>query len=359
MTASKPVQQSDTTKSEVPDSTTPEEKSNIDNTHAVDGEVAITVDEVTKSYGSGDDVVTAVDDISFEIERGSIVGLLGPNGAGKTSAIKSMLGLVIPDRGTVSICGVDVASSPERAHGHVGAMLEGDRNVYWRLTARENLEFFAGLSGEYPSAVRDRHDQLLEQLDLLDVADTAVNEFSKGMKQKVSLASTLARDVDVIFLDEPTLGLDVEASHDLHRELRRLAQEEDMTIVLTSHNLDIIEAVSDRVIILNDGKIIADDDTDDLVDLFETQSYRFVVGAPLPEAVETRLRREFDITCKREDNQVAIDCMGADSDTVYALMDVLSDAGMELHEVESVDLDLEDVFLEVIDDPATANGGVQ
>jgi ABC-2 type transport system ATP-binding protein len=331
--------------------------STAESSQSADERTVISVEGLTKTYGSGSDAVRAVDDVTFDIERGTIVGLLGPNGAGKTSTIKSMLGLLVPDGGRVSICGVDVASDPERAHSHVGAMLEGDRNVYWRLTVRENLEFFAGLGGQRPGSVRDRHDELLERLDLLDRADTVVNELSKGMKQKVSLASTLARDVDVIFLDEPTLGLDVETSHDLHRELRRLAEDEDITIVLTSHNLDIIEAVSDRVVILNDGEIIADDDTDALVDLFETQSYRFVVEAPMPEAVETRLRREFDVTCEREGDQVTIDCVGADSDTVYALMDVLSEAGMELREVESVDPDLEDVFLEVIDDPTAANGG--
>jgi ABC-2 type transport system ATP-binding protein len=335
------------------------EDSTGDSSQSPDTETVISVDGLTKTYGSGSDAVRAVDDISFDIERGSIVGLLGPNGAGKTSTIKSMLGLLVPDDGQVSICSVDVASDPERAHSHVGAMLEGDRNVYWRLTVRENLEFFAGLGGQHPGAVRERHDELLERLDLLDRADTVVNELSKGMKQKVSLASTLARDVDVIFLDEPTLGLDVETSRDLHRELRRLAEEDDITIVLTSHNLDIIEAVSDRVVILNDGEIIADDDTDALVDLFETQSYHFVVETPLPEAIETRLRREFDVTFEREGGQVALECVGADSDTVYALMDVLSEAGMELREIESVDPDLEDVFLEVIDDPAAANGGEQ
>ncbi|WP_267161735.1 ABC transporter ATP-binding protein [Halovenus salina] len=314
------------------------------------GETVISVDGLTKQYGSDEAGVRAVDGVSFEIERGTIVGLLGPNGAGKTSTIKSMLGLIVPDAGTVSICGVDVDSDPARAHGHVGAMLEGDRNVYWRLTVRENLEYFAGLGGERPSKVRERHDELLERLGLLEWADTPVNELSKGMKQKVSLASTLARDVDVIFLDEPTLGLDVEASQDLHEELRRLAEQEDITIVLTSHNLDIIEAVSDRVIILNDGTVIADDDTTELVDLFETQSYRFVIEGTLSEALETRLRDAFEITCEQDGSQTAIECIGADSETLYGLMDQFQDAGVELADIASVDPDLEDVFLRVIDD---------
>jgi ABC-2 type transport system ATP-binding protein len=320
-------------------------------------EVAIRVDGLEKTYGSGENAVTAVDDVSLEIESGTIVGLLGPNGAGKTTTIKSLLGLIVPDSGSVSVCGVDISEEPERAHSHVGAMLEGDRNVYWRLTVRENLEYFAGLGGQRPSDVRDRHDELLERLDLADRADTPVNELSKGMKQKVSLASTLARDVDVIFLDEPTLGLDVETSRDLYVELRRLAEHEDITIVLTSHNLDIIEAVSDRVAILNDGRIIADDDTDALIDLFRTTAYRIVVDAPLDDSVRRRLVREFDADVDETDEQVTIECMDVDSEIVYALMDLLAETEQELLEIESVEPDLEEVFLTMTGDESGTDEG--
>jgi len=313
------------------------------------GDSVIEVDQLEKCYGDGEESVTAVDGISFAVEPGTIVGLLGPNGAGKTTTIKSMLGLVLPDAGSVSICGVDVYEEPNRAHSHVGAMLEGDRNVYWRLTVRENLEFFAGLGGQQPSEVRDRHDELLERLDLADRADTPVNELSKGMKQKVSLASTLARDVDVIFLDEPTLGLDVETSRDLHAELRRLAEEEEITIVLTSHDLDIIEAVSDRVIILNNGEVIADEETAALVDLFETRSYQVVLDAPVPGSVRARLEREFGATCRTDGDRVTVEWFDTDSATVYAVMDLLAETGQELRDVESVDPDLEEVFLRLID----------
>jgi ABC-type multidrug transport system, ATPase component len=312
-------------------------------------EPVIRVDGLRKDYGSGEETVTAVDNVSFEIERGTIVGLLGPNGAGKTTTVKSMLGLVLPDAGEVSICGVDVYEQPRRAHSHVGAMLEGDRNVYWRLTVRENLEFFSGLGGQRPGDVRDRHDELLERLDLADRADTVVNELSKGMKQKVSLASTLARDVDVIFLDEPTLGLDVETSRELHVELRRLAEQEEITIVLTSHNLDIIEAVSDRVVILNNGEVIADEDTAALVNLFETQSYRVVLERPVSTSVRTRLEREFDATCRTDGDRVVVEWFDADGSTVYEMTDLLAETGQQLRDIESVDPDLEEAFLHLID----------
>ena len=208
----------------------------------------IEVSNLTKRY----DDVLAIDDISFSVEQGTILGILGPNGAGKTTLLKAMLGLLVPSAGTVRVCGIDVHATPERAYRRVGATLEGARNVYWRLTVRENLAFFAGLAGESvrDPAVEERHDALLERLGLLGRADDVVNELSRGMKQKVALACALARDVDVAFLDEPTLGLDVESSVDLRRELRRLADERGLTVVLTSHDMSVVEDLCDRVLVV-------------------------------------------------------------------------------------------------------------
>ena len=192
----------------------------------------VSVREIRKEYGSGESGVTAVDDVSLEVEAGTVVGLLGHNGAGKTTTIKMMLGLIEPTAGTVSIAGTDVHRHPKQAFEHVGAVLEGARNVYWRLTVRENLDFFARLGGLDPAEQRDRHDRLLEQLGIADKADTIVNELSRGMKQKVSLASVLARKPDVVFLDEPTLGLDVGSSLELRDEIGRLVKRDEMTVLV-------------------------------------------------------------------------------------------------------------------------------
>ena len=139
----------------------------------------VAVEGLAKTYGED---VRALDDVSFGIRPGEVVGLLGPNGAGKTTCIKCTLGLVEPTAGRVEVAGVDALERPQAAYSHVGAMLEGARNVYWRLTVRENLEFFAGIAGTPPSAVRARHDELLERLDLTDRTDTAVRDLSRGMK---------------------------------------------------------------------------------------------------------------------------------------------------------------------------------
>jgi ABC-2 type transport system ATP-binding protein len=238
----------------------------------VQSETVIEVADLRKAFDSGGETVTAVDGISFSIERGSCVGLLGPNGAGKTT-IKMLLGLVQQDEGSIEINGIDVAENPSEISRYVGAMLEGARNAYWRLTVEENLRYFASLAGQDYADVRERHERLLGMLDLQEKAETPVRHLSRGQKQKVSLAISLARGSEIALLDEPTLGLDPESGLTLRQELSRLVDEEEMTFVVTSHDMQVIEDICDRVIILDDGDIIADDDVQHLLDLFDNQSY--------------------------------------------------------------------------------------
>jgi ABC-2 type transport system ATP-binding protein len=309
---------------------------------------ALVVEGLTKRFGEGETAVTAVDDVSFSVERGSVVGLLGPNGAGKTTTIKAILGMVLPDAGSVRIDGVDVYDEPSVAYASVDAMLEGARNDYWRLTVRENLRYFATIGGVDPDSVAERHERLLDQLDLREKADEAVRDLSRGMKQKVSLASVLATDADVVFLDEPTLGLDVESSLTLRRELRRIVAERDLTVVLSSHDMDVIEAVCDRVVIMNDGCVIADDSVGRLLAGFETQ--QFAVTSPdIDEALVARLRDRFDVTeVTTEDERTRV-VVATDTEGFYDMVDLLRAADVSLDSVATAEPDLEDVFLRLTD----------
>ena len=306
--------------------------------------MAIQVTGLSKRFGSGEPAVTAVDNVSFSVERGQIVGLLGPNGAGKTTIIKAMLGLVKPDAGSVEIAGIDVFSEPKKAYQHVEAMMEGARNHYWRLTVRENLEYFAAISGENPKEIRGRHTELLEALDLIDFEHEQVRNVSRGMKQKVAIASALARDVDVVFLDEPTLGLDIESSITFRRSLRDLAADRGITVIISSHDMNVIEDICDRVVIINHGRVIADDRVEAVLDMFDTQSYRISVRdielKTLRANVETV---DFD-TVTDADGRIQIE-VTADSDTFFAFMAELSGLGARLDSVESLTPDLEEVFV--------------
>jgi ABC-2 type transport system ATP-binding protein len=319
-------------------------------------ESVVTIEGLQKTYGSGDDAVHAVDDVSFAIEKGTAVGLLGPNGAGKTTTIKMLLGLIVPTSGDATIDTIDVHENERAAYHRVGAMLEGARNVYWRLTVRENLRFFAALAGQQPSAVRERHDELLGQFDLSDRADTSVRELSRGMKQKVSLACTLARDADIVFLDEPTLGLDVESSLELRAELRRLVSE-GMTVVVSSHDMDVIEDVCDRAIIMNNGSVVADDTVENLLSLFRTQTYEVVLDRHISEEMRDRLRSGFDAADFEHRGESELFHAQVTGDEFYALSDVLREAGLTVTAIETVEPDLEEVFLHITDEGLENNEG--
>ncbi len=303
---------------------------------------AIRVEGLSKSFGD----VLAVDDVSLTVERGSVVGLLGPNGAGKTTLVKSMLGLTLPDEGSVQITGVDVHERPRVAARHVDAMLEGARNDYWRLTVQENLRYFATVGGVTPEAVADRHDRLLHQLDLAEKADTPVRDLSRGMKQKVSLASVLATDADVVFLDEPTLGLDVESSLTLRRELRRIVADRGLTVVLSSHDMGVLEDVCDRVVVLNEGRVVKDGTVADLRRGTGARRYR-VTSPDLDEATVAAVRDRVELTAvRRRDDATRVE-VATDSEGLYDLFALLRSRGVALESVETVEPDLGDVLIDL------------
>ncbi|MEZ3143281.1 ABC transporter ATP-binding protein [Halobaculum sp. MBLA0143] len=310
----------------------------------------IRVEGLHKRYGEGEEAVTAVEDVSFEIDSGSLVGILGPNGAGKTTVIKSILGLVIPTDGTVEIGGVDVFERPRVAYDRVGTVLEGARNIYWRLTVRENLNFFTRLEGKSAESHRDRHDELLDKLNLHDRADTTVNELSRGMKQKVSLAAVLAREPDVVFLDEPTLGLDVQSSRQLRSELQRLS-ETGVTVVLSSHDMDVIETLCDRVIILDDGTVVRDGTVSSMIDGFRTEQVRLEVDCPDAARLEPSLRNRHTVTSFGDqpgltEFEVALPSGNALRDVIGTV----ADSDGEVVEVETVAPDFETAFVEITSD---------
>ena len=309
-----------------------------------DATPALAVEGLSKRFGSGEDAVRAVDDVSLSVERGSVVGLLGPNGAGKTTLIKSILGTVIPDEGTVRVLGRDAADGRRATYANVDAMLEGARNDYWRLTVKENLRYFATIGGVAPDSVADRHDRLLARLELADRADTPVRELSRGMKQKVSLASVLAGGAELVFLDEPTLGLDVEGSRTLRREIRRLADEEDLTVVVSSHDMRVIEDVCDRVIVMSEGAIVADDAVERLLGAVDDYRVR-VASADLSSTAIDDLRGRFDVADADAGADLSAVEVRTDGDAVYDLFDALRAAGATLDRVETVEPTLEDVFV--------------
>lgn len=205
----------------------------------------------------------AVDGVSFEIKKGEIFGLLGPNGAGKTTTIKMITGLLRPTSGKVLVNGVDVDENPMKALGNIGTVLAGDRSIYWKLTGRENLEYFAALYGCNRKEAKKRAEKILTRLGIIEKADELVEKYSTGMKQKVALGKALIPEAPVVLLDEPTLGLDPQSALNL-REIILDIKKEGRSVLLTTHYMEEADFLCDRIAIVDGGKIVAMDTPENL-----------------------------------------------------------------------------------------------
>ena len=240
-----------------------------------------------KTFRSRGRVVQAVSGVSLRVERGEVLAFLGPNGAGKTTTIKMVAGLVRPDRGLVRIEERDPHRDPWTLR-RLGAVLEGNRNVYWRLTPLENLEYFGVLRGLTAGAARRRGELLLRRFDLDHKKNALTQQLSRGMQQKLAIAVSLVHEPALLLLDEPTLGLDVEAAETVKQIVRELAAE-GQAIVLTTHHLDVAQQLSDRVAIIREGRIVAKDRTKTLLARFSGEQYEIEVAAELDEPRRHRL----------------------------------------------------------------------
>lgn len=211
-----------------------------------------------KLTGAGTNVetLTAVDQVSFAIQQGEIFGLLGPNGAGKTTTIKMLCTLLEPTRGTATVNGYDISHQTSQVRQNLGAVLTGERSIYWKLTGRENLEYFAALYHLPSKVAKARIDELLARLELSKRADELVERYSSGMKQRIAIAKALLASPPVILLDEPTIGLDPQSARNL-RELILDFRREGATILLTTHYMEEADLLCDRIGIIDQGKVIA------------------------------------------------------------------------------------------------------
>lgn len=221
--------------------------------------------DLVKVFKKHNTEVRAVDRVSFEIKEGELFGLLGPNGAGKTTLIKCISTLLIPDGGTAIVGGCDVLKDPLGVRRKIGVLTGGERTLYWKLSAIDNLKYFAALYGVPRKRVKERIDFLLNLMDLKDRADENVEKFSSGMKQKLAIARALIHDPPILLIDEPTLGLDPYFARFIRQFIKEeLSKKYKKTILLTTHYMDEADELCHRVAFMNKGKIEALDTPDAL-----------------------------------------------------------------------------------------------
>ena len=207
--------------------------------------------------------VVAVDDISFEIKSGELFGLLGPNGAGKTTTVKMLATLLIPTKGSATIMGYDVVKDAQEVRKRIGFIFGGERGLYWRLSGIDNLRYFASLYGVEPEISKKRIPFLLEMVGLKDRGNERVEGYSRGMKQRLHVARTLLHDPEILFLDEPTIGLDPVGAREFRQVIRDL-QSEKKTILLTTHYMFEADSLCQRVAVIDKGTIVAMDSPSEL-----------------------------------------------------------------------------------------------
>lgn len=294
--------------------------------------------KLKKTYRSNKQTIEAVKNVSLTISSGEVLAFLGPNGAGKTTSIKMMAGLVKPDAGWTKIAGIDPHRNPA-ALKNLGAVLEGNRNVYWRLTPEENLAYFGVLKGLTHRQAIKSAKILLKRFRLQHKSHSPVQQLSRGMQQKLAFAVALIHQPKLLLLDEPTLGLDVEATEDIKLLIREIAAS-GCAILLTTHQLDIAEKIADRVAIIQQGEILTELPTIELIKKFSSSTYKIEMETELDRSRLEKLER-MKVKIANE-KTIYVE----DLDLLYLILDLVKP--LPLKSVQKTESDLTQIFLKLV-----------
>src|SRR5438093_7721589 len=299
-------------------------------------------------FGGARRAVHALEDITLDIAQGEIFGLLGPNGAGKTTLIRCLTTLLIPTRGTAVVNGYDVVRQENAVRASIGCMLMGERGLYWKLTGRENLDFFGALY-HVPKADRaKRIEELVTLLKLGDFIDRTVETYSSGQRMIVAFAKSLVNDAPILFLDEPTVTMDVPTARELRKIVRDL-NDQGKTILYTTHLMHEAEELCDRVAIIDHGEIIALGTPHQLKESLSGEDVVSLEGI-FPEAPVSRLRSLpgiLEVVVTAEDSgRSKLDVMVENSRAILPrIIEAVTGNGATVEEIRPKEVTLEDVFV--------------
>ena len=282
--------------------------------------------------------------ISFQIQSGEIIGVLGENGAGKTTLIKTMMKLLEIDEGKIEYANKDIRNIPNKKYySMVASVLEGNRNLYWYLSGYENILYFCSLKKLKIKSVQNEIEFYLKEFELYDAKDKCVGEYSRGMQQKLSIIIALLGNPQVLFLDEPTLGLDVQTKKKVLGILKKLARQKNVTIIITSHQLDIIDLLVDKLLVLKNGKIFYEGDPYLFKEMYSENRYTISVIA---ENID-RYFEKYEYT--KEDKRVNLYLKNMNKDSIFQVISELYDRGYEIIEMKKDTADLEEIMLRFLE----------
>jgi ABC-2 type transport system ATP-binding protein len=310
------------------------------------GGQAIVVEGLHKHYGD----LAALDGVDFEVPEGSVFGLLGPNGAGKTTTVKMISGLVRPTSGEVYVSGMHVESKRRQVLRKVGVVLEGTRTCIWPLTPFENLKYFGNLRDIKGPVLKERARSLLHFIGLKEKMDVQVRYLSRGEKQKVAICIALISDPDVVLLDEPTTGLDVQSSRAIKEKIVQMTREQGKAALVTTHDMHVAQQLCDRIGIIDKGNLVACRPTEQLLELFDDQAFEFRLDRlPEPAAVEGIPGvAQYELVNGQEGPLLVIHVRPAleeRSQALYATVERLKGHGVLLRSVTQRQQSLENVFV--------------
>ena len=294
----------------------------------------VIVRDLKKRYGT----VEAAGGISFDVEAGEIFGLIGPNGAGKTTTVECVIGLRDPDEGVIEVCGIDARRQPREAKQKIGAALQ-TTSLQDKITPREALVLFG-------SFYRQRADAaaLLERFGLIEKADAPFDTLSGGQRQRLALALAFVNKPELVFLDEPTTGLDAQARRDLHGEIGRMKQD-GHTVLLTTHDIDEAEALCDRLAVIDKGRIVAIGATRDIVARSSAEpSVQLTASAALEPRMFDGIGGVHDVAVEGYSARFQTRRV---NESVAGVVAAMNARGIEIVELHVQRANLEDVFLEL------------
>jgi ABC-2 type transport system ATP-binding protein len=293
--------------------------------------------------------VEAVRGISFAVEHGELFGLLGPNGAGKTTTIKMLITLLLPTSGEARVLGHDVVDEPREVRKRIGYVFGGDRGLYERLSARDNLRYFAELYGVSGKAQRARIDEVLELVGLKGREQERVEGYSRGMRQRLHIARGILHDPEVVFLDEPTIGVDPVGARDLRRTIADLIAA-GKTVLLTTHYMFEADALCDRIAVIAKGRIVGEGTPEALKAGVAEGRVTEIEVFGVDETTLTRVRGVDGVTAvtveERDQKQLLVVQSAADRELTAPLLAQLD--GFEIGRVSSREPTLEDAYVALV-----------
>lgn len=311
--------------------------------------MSLVVSEISKTFLSKGKTIPAVRNISFNLDEGKTLAILGPNGAGKTTLISMLCGLLTPDAGQVNFKNRCIYSHQAKYLSKIGAVLEGNRNIYWYMTVGENLEYFSRLSYLDSRKIKFKSSELIEFFGLGDFRSIPVGQFSRGMQQKVAIAVAMMNEPELLFLDEPTLGLDVIAKEKMISHLNQISEVSKTSIIITSHQLDVVDKVADEVMMIHKGGKLHHEDKEKLKIMLSKQSYEIVFESSSELEMASLIRGDVILKESRNDNiyTITIENYSSQNEKVCSdfIKEILRNNG-EIKSARNLEVDLENLFIQ-------------